>query len=56
MRVHFMHDWDHVTPERTISFKGGADETVTKEIGDAAVKAKAATRIKEEKGEGGESK
>lgn len=54
MRVHFMHDWNHVTAERTIAFKGGSDETVTKEIGAAAVKAKAATRIKEEKGEGGQ--
>lgn len=52
MRVHFMHDWDHVTPEKTTAFKGGMEETVTKEIGRAAIRARAARELKEEKGGG----
>ena len=54
MRVHFMHDHDHVTPEKTIAYKGGSDETVTRDIGRAAIKAGAARELKPEQDAGGE--
>jgi hypothetical protein len=54
MRVHFMHDHDHVTAESTIAYEGGREYTVAKEIGEAAVKAGAAREIKPEADAGGE--
>ena len=39
MRVKFTADHDDVTPEKTVAYKAGAEETVRKELADELVAA-----------------
>jgi hypothetical protein len=51
MRVQFTRDYDHVDPLKTVSYAKGAEETVSKEIGEAAIAAGAAKEVGEKKAE-----
>ena len=49
MRIQFTRDHDHVEPLKTISFSKGDEETVAKEVGEAAVAAGAAKTVEPSK-------
>lgn len=47
MRVKFTADHDDVTPEKTVAYKAGSEETVRKELGEELILAKKAEAVGE---------
>ena len=48
MRIRITHDYDYVTPQKTIAFKEGDEVTVTKDVASDVLKARKGVEVKED--------